>query len=124
MKVYLIIMGLIFQVSAANATSVTIKDLFCTSALNHPAGITQITYLGNNLFNISNTPFLGLPFAQNAALEKADVDGNTLTLKLGTLVTNATLFLEMNSSTNKITLYADQGQSSIKMTCQTNIDVE
>ena len=125
---FLALLSISLGTLAADGSKISIKNLFCTSALNHPAGVTTVTYTGisaldgEGYVNVSNKPFFGFPFTQQARVSKINVVDDVLTLTLKTMVTKETLLLVMNSSNGDIYLKHLKGQAAIAMTCQADFN--
>jgi hypothetical protein len=114
--------------SQAKTIPALVTALSCTG-LDARAGATSVTFSGDfggfGWMNISSLSY-GMPFTQQARIDEVKTTThNSLRFKLQTMITNATLYLELfNDSTRGLlsSYPGDDGEGSIEMNCNAQIN--
>ena len=117
-----IIFMLILTLAAfkTQAADVSVRSLSCVGA-NAGSGSVSITFLGGDLFNITNINVFGFPFTQNARLYDTYVDSDHVVLKLKPLLMPGTLRVNIDSGYQWAAL-EDERNNSVDLSCKGSIE--
>jgi hypothetical protein len=115
----------IFLGFAISSQAIPAKVNFINCSGSSSAGLTTVnnvvSTISGSFVTISNIPFMGLPFIQQAQIMGGNSSGKNLDLKLHTMITNQDLTLRLENQSSKGYLYGSNGRAQV-LNCQASIN--
>ena len=115
----------IFLSLAISSEAIPAKINFLNCSGSSSAGLTTVNNVvstaAGSYVTISNIPFMGLPFVQQAQIMGGNSTGKNLDLKLHTMITNQDLTLRLENQTSKGYLFGSNGRALV-LNCQASIN--
>lgn len=115
----------IFLSLAISSEAIPAKINFLNCSGSSSAGLTTVNNVvstaAGSYVTISNIPFMGLPFVQQAQIMGGNSTGKNLDLKLHTMITKQNLTLRLENQSSKGYLFSSNGRALV-LNCQASIN--